>query len=430
MKAGKWRRVLGLIALVVGAAAAGLAWYAHGGYARAEIMARFQLWPDAREQLTWYLFLHPRDDRAHLAFAEACIKDENLSREEGIEWAARHLAAVPDTSRYAAMARSQEGRLELFVAQRPYRAEQRFRHAMAVNPRAIDPYFMIWKLYDLTGRSHLAEAEFWRVYEASPLPERGSRLREWFMSQFYPATANPDLDRLMGVMDANQDAARTEAQRYVRFRDAEPDGPAGYAALGRWFEQEGDPKFGLTVLEKGLASAPQALDDPFFRATLVTVTIAVGEVQRADELVETWPEPRDGYEYWLSRAQVLQEARNDPAAAVEAYDRALAIWPGPADWRTLNRQAACLVRLRRDAEVAPLRERIQRVEQLTSDKNLRPLRVVLGSLDDPDKLKAVAEFYRQLGRPREAQGWDEYLEWLRARGTTPAADQPSAPAKP
>ena len=422
MRGGLIRRLTIAVAALAIAGGGFLAWQAHQGFQRAEQYSRFGLWPDARQSLQWYLRLHPSDDAAHLALAEAFIKDEALPRVDAVVGAAAQLAAVPDSSRFAAMARSQEGRMELLLLNRPERAEQRFRRAIEVNSAAIDPYFMIWKLYDLTGRSHLAEAEFWKVYEASHPRERGQRLNEWYMSQFYPATANPALDQLMGIGAPAQDAARTEAQRFIRFRDAEPDGSFGHAALARWFEQEGDPKFALQVLEKGAELAPSTARDPMFLSTMINVLIATGDIDRAEKVMQSWPEPHAGYEYWLSLGQVRQEVDGDAAGAIDAYDQALVAWPGPVDWRTLNRKAACLTQLRRSDEAAALREQIKVVEELTNDKLHQSLRQALGSLEDPDKLQPVIDFYRRLKRPLEATGWEEYAAFLKTRA---ASDRPS-----
>jgi tetratricopeptide (TPR) repeat protein len=408
------RVLLGLLLTAIFAAAGTVGWL-EMAFRRADRYARSGLWPETRLELARYLRLHPRSDAAHVSFAEACVRDEELSRTEGIAWATAHLERVSDQSPLAAMARSQQGRLELLLRLRPYRAERFFRHAIAVNPRAIDPYFMLWKLGDLTGRSHLYEAEFWHVYEASTPAERGGRLREWFMSQFFPATANPELDGVIGSFDAERNAARTEARRYIQFRDAEPDGPYGYAALGRWFEQEGDPKFALAMLEKGEREAPESQRDPLFQASLVNALLAVGELERAAAVVDRWPAPRDGYEYWLSVGQIRHEHLQDLEGALAAYGRALAFWPGPADWRTLNRQAACLNRLRRAEEAARLRERIAKVEQLTSDAKLRSLRAALGSIEHPSRAAELADFYRELCRPRETRAWEDHVAWLRER---------------
>jgi tetratricopeptide (TPR) repeat protein len=143
--------------------------------------------------------------------------------------------------------------------------------------------------------------------------------------------------------------------------------------------------------------------------------IAVGELEQAAAVVDRWSAPQDGYEYWLSVGQVRHELRQDLEGALEAYGKALEFWPGPADWRTLNRQVACLNRLRRTDEAARLRERIAKLEALTCDEKLRSLRNSLGALDQPERIVELVEFYRELGRTREMRAWEEHAAWLRQR---------------
>ncbi|MFM8252079.1 MAG: tetratricopeptide repeat protein [Planctomycetota bacterium] len=407
-------RILLLVALGLLAIAAAGAWRVEGGLARAEQMAKFGLWSEVRTELSRYLWLHPQREEALLAMAEAYYNDEELPAADATVAARSYLVQVPDDSRFAAMARSMEGRMELFVLNRPQRAEQLFEQALTVNSRAIDPHFMIWKLYDMTGRSHLSEDHFWQVYEVTPQAGRGSRLREWYMSQFFPATANPTLDQLMAVANPRDpNAARTEGDRFVRFRNSEPDRSIGYAALARWFQHEGDAQFAQQVLDEGLEKAVEPGRDPFFVSTQVSIAIALGEFDGLRELIEEWPEPKTGYEYWVTRGNYSQEVEGDFAAAVESYDEALKYWPGQVDWRTLNRKASCLARLKRDADLARLRERIKVVESLTDNKLHVSLRAALGAIDDPEKLQALQDFYERLERPREAAGWREYIAWLR-----------------
>ena len=414
MRGRKPLRMLLVLVLAVLVLVVVLSWRVQGGMTRAAQLAKFGLWTEARTELNRFLWLHPRDEQALLAMAEAYFNDEELPSNEATESARRYLHQVPQDSRFAAMARSMEGRMELFVLHRPERAERLFNDALQANSRAIDPHFMIWKLYDMTGRSHLAEDHFWQVYEVTPLAGRGSRLREWYMSQFFPATANPTLDQLMAVSAARDtNATRAEGDRFVRFRNSEPDGVIGYAALARWFQHEGDAQFAKQVLDEGIEKTVEPQRDPFFVSTQVAVAISLGDFDGLEELIEEWPEPKSGYEYWVTRGNFLQEVGGDFEGAVAAYDEALQYWPGQVDWRTLNRKATCLARLKRDSELNRLREQIKVVETLTDNKLHVSLRAALGAIEDPDTLQVVQDFYERLERPREATGWREYIAWLR-----------------
>ena len=229
---------------VVALAVVAAAWFwAATGLDDARGYAEYELWPETRVALQRYLWIHPGEPTAQLLLAEALIKDESLSTDEAAEEAFQCLRVIPDEASEGSRARLQEGRIEFFVLCRPTRAERLFRRAAELDPETPEPYYMLWKLKDQTGRAFSAEPEFWKVYEASPVATKAVLLREWYMSQFYPSTANPLLDRLMGIAPTERgDANRTEAIRFIRFRNAEPDSPLGYAALARWFQAANDAK--------------------------------------------------------------------------------------------------------------------------------------------------------------------------------------------
>jgi tetratricopeptide (TPR) repeat protein len=412
----KRRTKLSLVAVVgVGLAACGAWLWAESGRSEARALAKYGLWPEVRQALDKYLWLHPRDFPSRLLYAEALVKDGQLLAEEALPRAIAHLQAIPDTAPEGPRARTQEGRIELFLLHHPSRAEGLFRQAIELDPEMPEPYYLLWKLKDLTGRAHLAEPEFWKVYEFSALPVRGIRLREWYMSQFYPATANPLLDRLMGLVPPERNTPdQVEAFRLLGFRNAEPESPLGYAALARWFQAENDARAALDTLDKDAAKVPDAESDPFYLATLISILIELGEFDRADRCFERWPEPHSGYEYWLTRGRVLQEIRGEYAEAVRAYDLALAEWPGQVDWRTRNRKANCLARLRDQAGAARERERSKVLEQLMDEKVHQELRYAMGFLDDPKQLQKVVDFYRKIDRPREAAAWSEHIARIQA----------------
>jgi tetratricopeptide (TPR) repeat protein len=179
--------------------------------------------------------------------------------------------------------------------------------------------------------------------------------------------------------------------------------------LARWFQLEGDSRFALTTLDQAKANIPDPEQDPYFTGTLTSLLIELGELERADQCFQRWPEPRSGYEYWLTEGQVLQEVRGEYAQACAAYDRALSEWPGPIDWRTRNRKANCLARLRDQAGAARERERAKVLENLMEEKLHQRLRRALGFLEDPMQVQMVVDFYRQIDRPREAAAWEEQV---------------------
>lgn len=414
MKRRWWLWVFVAVGLVASTAGGG-AWYVHEGLRRASKLANFGLWADARAELDRFLWLFPQDDRAHVLYAEMLVKDESLDGPEAVEKALAHLAEVPDSAPYGPIARLQEGRITFLLLHQPTRAEEKLRHALTLDPELADAYRVLWKLYDQTGRSHMAGKIFREVHSREEWPDRVYRLREWYMSQFYPATANPTLDRLMGfVASRDVPTGSTEAYRFIRFRNQEPDRPLGYAALARWFQTEGDPQFALKTLRDGEEKMEGEERDPFYLHTLIGILIELGEYEEAGEVFDQWPEPHEGFEYWLSRAIVMQEVRSEFQDAADSYKKALGEWPGQVDWRTLNRMAICLARVGDQDGAERTRERAKAIEELMRPNIHQRIREALGFLNDQQKVREIEDFYRKLKCEFEAEGWREHLAQLAA----------------
>ncbi len=398
-----------------------LAVTAHQAGAQAEAFAKRELWSQARLHWQRYLWLHPADDEARLGLAEALVNDRLLSPEEATRQALDVLSRIADDAPQAARARTQQARLELLILRRPAAAERLLRRAMALDEQFVDAHYMLWKLFELTGRSEYAEPIFWDVYERSDPSQRSERLRQWYMCQFYPVTANPELEYRMGLLGADEvPSTQSELRRFAMFRQQEPDEPLAYAAIAGWLLAEGNPVEAVKLLEETSGRLVQAHQEPLFAAALVAGLFDLGEFERAVKRFEQWPPPREGYAWWKWKAMLLDEVDGDFQGAVAAYQQALRHWPGPADWRTHNRLAQCLTRIGRQEEAGQQRESAKRVEQLMEESVHERLRVALARLDSPRNLNAVAAFYRQLGCPREAEGWDVEIQRLQDMSGNPS----------
>jgi tetratricopeptide (TPR) repeat protein len=388
---------------------------AHSGLRKAERLAEHGLWDAARIQLTAYLRLHPRDGKARLLFAEALVRDDHLPARESVPVAIEHLRQVPDDSAYAAQARTEEGRLEFLVMHKPAAAERLFRRACELNPEFVDPYYMLWKLFEVTGRAHLASEVFWKAHDLAPPEQRSLRLSEWYTSQFYLETATKPLDQRLGFLaEPGESLSRIEARRFLRFRETEPSAPLGHAALANWFRFSGQPKDALQVLDEAAKVAERPMSNDFFAGTLVGTLIDLGEFDRAERHFDEWPANDHHYEYLLNKALVLDEIKEESAQAREYFERALAQWPGPVDWRTRYRYANCLARLGRQTEANEARERAQQIEQSMGQQVHAPVREALRHLDNPEALEEIVAFYKQLGCVREAQAWQDEITRLRS----------------
>ena len=197
--------------------------------------------------------------------------------------------------------------------------------------------------------------------------------------------------------------------------------------MDRRSRAQGELPHALELLDKTPpAEATDGLWEPFFRGTLVDVLLDLGDIDRAGEEFDRWPADDRGREFLLARGRVLEDARDDPAGAAAAYAESLAAWPGPIDWRTMNRAANCLARSGDQEGATGMRSRAASLEALMDDKVHDRLRIVLGQLDNPAALEEVVDFYRRIGRSQEADAWKRYLDFL-ARQTDDAKGTVDAP---
>lgn len=405
--AGRVRLVVAVV-LVGVLLVAGAGWLiARQGLATAERLARHGLWAEVHSPLARYLWLAPTDAAANLLAAEALVKDDTVPLERRITESLACLARIPDSSPAAVAARIAEARVQLFLRYEPMAASRSLQRAVKLEPNALEPRLLEWKLLELTGRSEEAEESFWKCFELSAAAEKPLRLREWYVSQFFPLTSTAEIDRLMGFRATAAEAGTSvEMRRYQRFRLAEPGEPVPHAALAEFFLRENEPELAFEVLDEAASQIPQvAQTNPFILGIVVETLLELGEAEPARETFDRWPQPASGRRYALVKARVLDEAAGDAAAAAEAYREALSSWPGEIDWRTMNRLAGCLAREGKAELAAAERERVQQVQGLIPQERLQALLDALGSPDNPLVAEQMATFYREIGRNREANAW-------------------------
>jgi thioredoxin-like negative regulator of GroEL len=407
VKAGRARGLV-LGALGLATLAVGVLWVAASrGLATAEGLARHGLWEDVHAPITRYLWLFPDDPRANLLAAEALVKDDSLPLVKRITESLGCLARIPDDSSGAVAARIAEARVKLFLRYEPIAASRSLERAIQLDPSALELRLLLWKLLELTGRAEEAEDTFWASYELSPDAEKPRRLREWYVSQFFPLTSTAEIDRLMGFRTtASEAGTAVEMKRFQRFRLAEPAEPVPHAALAEFFLRENEPELAFEVLDEAAGQIPQVQQtNPFILGVVVETLLELGETEPARETFERWPQPASGRRYALVKGRVLQEAAEDAGAAAEAYREALSTWPGEIDWRTMNRLAGCLARVGDTEGAAAERQLVQQVQDRIPQDRLQALLDGLGTPDDPLVADAMADFYREIGRPREADAW-------------------------
>jgi tetratricopeptide (TPR) repeat protein len=348
--------------------------------------------------------------------AETLVSDDRRSSLKRIDEAIGHLRAVPPTDPRAAVARVQEARLVFLIRHQPLRAERLLRQALDLDSGLYDAHILLWKVLDMTNRGDQVESLFWRTFELSSGSQRALCLREWFLSQFAPDYGNSDLDRQMGfLVPGEKSGTRNEFQRLLAFRNAEPEEPLAGVALARWFHREGDLQQALKILSE--VAEPHAAADPWYIGALTETYLDLGRFDDAASTLARWPEPREGCEFWRLRGMIDQLARKDYHSAIAAYRKAIAVWPGPKDWKTSFRLADCLRLNGQRERAADVRKSAQYLtEELLGKAYQTRLRDAVSQIDDPRRLDVFREFYTALGRKREAECWREVVAGADRRG--------------
>ncbi|MEY4189070.1 MAG: hypothetical protein RIT02_4104 [Planctomycetota bacterium] len=349
----------------------------------------------------------PNDAELILLWAQAVISGRNRTPQQAAELALTRLQQIPDSSPLAAEARMREGRLGLLVLQKPEFAEARLRKSLELGPPTLDACYLLWKLCDLTERVAEAEPWFWAAYELTPEEQQPERLREWYTSQFSPQAANAELDRLLGFLEPNRfsDDAVTLA-RLAAFRSHEPESFLTAAAEAHFMIhlRDRDPAIDLLLRHW---QRPGANTNDFLMSTLVDVLLETGRLDEAQVIFERWT-PSEGFQWLRTAGRVQQIVYQQDSEALELFERARPIWPGPIDWSLLHYEAQSLARLGRRSESESARARAKEIELLMELDVHRELRQALLDLRRPQNLQKIQDFYQKIGRDREANEWNRH----------------------
>lgn len=372
-----------------------------------------QQWAAARSQLEYALRWSLRSDpQLRLWLAEAYAQDDELPPQTAAQAACLHLSTIPATTSLAAEARFREGQIRFLILHQSSQGERLLREAIQLQPHHLGAQTLLWKLLDVTGRQPLTHETFWQVYELTPPAERVLRLRDWFMSEFSPGSANVDLDRHWGVLpEGEAPTVRTVLSRYQLLAAGEPESPVAPTAIARWMLTEGNTdqaQHWAAIAEK----APTCWDDANFIALKIELAIEQGHGDVARDCWKRWPKPHSGYDYHRWDAVLLQEYEQQPAQAVTAITAALSDPAGDSDWLLRFRQANCLRQLGQTTAAHTVRTRAIELEKLINPETIKKLRRHLIDLNQAAGIRALAKFYRDLGRTREAAAWEVHLRNL------------------
>jgi tetratricopeptide (TPR) repeat protein len=410
------------LATMVLAGAVYAVYFSGSALERAQRLGDYEIWNKCRSELSRYLVFHPSDAQAHLLFAESAIKDLMLDREQALKLALEHLARVPDASPQGAVARTKEAQILFVQFRSPSLAEVKFRRALQLDSDNFEAWFGLWKLLTQTERWHLAEDAVWNCYRLSRPEARLFVLREWYMTQFFPTTANFSLDQAMGIVgDQDPNADLADGLRYHAFARSEPQSALGKVCYARWLYRNRLIDEAIDALATNAKETSFPTNDPFYLWTWIELLSLRGELDEAKAAFAKWPDDhREGFEYWSSRATIMDEVEQNYEDAIPAYYQALSYWPGPIDWSLRSKLAACLARAGQTAKTEQERIRVKELETLLTDETFRRQREILSRMDESlTGMEEIVEFYKSIQRPKEAESWEESLQFAREAAKDP-----------
>ena len=391
-------------------------WSIESGLKRGQQAAAKGHWSRARNHLSRYLQWHPDDSAAHLLTAEALVRDNTRSGQDSVNQAIEHLMQIKEDSPLAATARLQQARLSLLILQRPAAAERLLREALDLNPDSLDANILMWKLMDVTGRHIVSRQYFWRAYEVSPASGRPPLLRDWFLAEFFPETANTSFHNATGARAVGELPASLSL--LVRLRESEREAHFVHAALAAYYLERGQPKSSLELLKES-PDLTKAMKDPFFVSVLLESLVDLGENEKATICFEQFPEPHSDYLYWRSKAMFHHYVTEDATAAVHAYEEALTKWPAKFDWGLMTKLSESLRKVGRSDDAESVQERVKQLTtRILTEEKTSQLRDKLRGLNDPAVAGELCDIYTEFGLMKEANAWGDHQQKLLTSSST------------
>ncbi|HRF00637.1 MAG TPA: tetratricopeptide repeat protein [Pirellulaceae bacterium] len=395
-------------------------------------------WREARLVLRNALWWRPDHPRGNLLMAESLIVDPLLSPPgdfesdmQAVGLALDFLSRVPEQSPEYAESRFRTAFILFYSRRAPGQALRTLDELIERFPDNVEALTLRFQILAMVGRAPEARNDVLHAAELVSDESRARLLRDWYLYEFYHYGRSKEQDVRLGVLAPGEETGDSVLpKRYRMFRSLEPESSLGYVALARWFQQHSDPETAQQMLDEALAQSQDAESDPLLYAVAVAALDDLGRIAEAAPLLEKWPGDKDDFEYWRAKAIHSHRVDGDLAAAEEAYRKALERWPGQINWGVRNMLAACLREAGKTDEAVAQAERAALVERLMHDDVQDRVFVAVGRLDDPEALKVVVKYYRDLELPREADAWQSVVDWLEssvapgtAEGSAPSPDQ-------
>jgi tetratricopeptide (TPR) repeat protein len=349
------------------------------------------------------------DGEALLIKAESIAKDPSYDDESAYQKTRELLRSVPETSPFASQARLREAAILFFERLRACEAESTLRELMKTDPENTECLDLLIRILCATGRAQDIEPLIWKRYELEPESTRASILATWFETQFFISSFNRSTDVSVGLIAPNdQPTKQTTLARLVNFRTSEPDCFPVAGGVGNWFNQTADAAMTLDMMDLIIPNAPEALKDSCFVRNLVSAYFVEGQFEKAVEALSKWPEHAKGeFEYFVWVGIMAQENDRDYPKAIEAFNKAVEIWPGQADSTTFFRLANCLEQVGEAEKSKAIAQHSEKIKQLLLPETLEDLQKRTTRLQDVSSYEAMSQFYKELRRPKESGYWQQ-----------------------
>lgn len=351
-----------------------------------------------------------RDPETLLVFSEAVYKDPSLPEDKRLRLALDSLSNIRDNAINGYQARVNEASILFFNQKMPVAAELSLQRAARQDPSRHEAWQSLFQIYCCTGRETLTESLFQKMLETSTgRLQKTDVLKAWFASQFALSAFNQRTDEQLQTEQIAPGSIPTSQKRLLMFRQAEPDQPMAQTALAYWFYLRRDPvqaKKLLDEMDPGMINPA----DPHFLMAAVNIYFESGDIELAKSLHEGWDD-ESWFEYWRQQGVIQQDFGTEYGNAILAYEKALQIWPGPIDPSVYFRLETCLRRVNRQNDAAAYLQRATEMKQVTDLEQIKELlrRMGTGPVDG-ETCRALAQFYKKLGRDYERRHWLELAE--------------------
>jgi thioredoxin-like negative regulator of GroEL len=297
-------------------------------------------------------------------------------------WGPRQLSGRQQAHQHFAEAQA------LFATGRAADAENRLKQALQLDPAATPAWLLYLDLLRIEERTWEAWNEGWRAYAAVPAVDRPAILRSITLA-------------LLAAPDDQQ--ARATLARWFQ------TDPADRHAEVAWLHRVGQAPRGDAPPRAERIARLEALheadpDERATRAALIQALADAGSYDRGRALLDAWPEPERDLRYDQLVGRFALEYDKDPARAIAALERVVAVWPH--DWRSWYRLARAHTMRGETEKAARAAARVSTLRELLDARTLgQRLEAALGHLEDPAARGDLIALCESVGLDRLAQAW-------------------------